>query len=83
MKLSSIAVALSLALASTGAYAFTCGKHMKAIDEALAKNPKLSEAQMSDVKKYRADGEAAHKAGKHQDSLDTLAKAEKILGVKM
>lgn len=83
MKLSSIAVALSLALASTGAYAFSCPKHMKAIDAALAMNPKLSEAQMSDVKKYRADGEASHKAGKHQDSLDTLAKAEKILGVKM
>ena len=81
MKLASIAVALSLALASTGAFASSCPKHMKAIDEALAKNPKLSAAQMSDVKKFRADGEAAHKAGKHQDSMDALAKAEKILGV--
>lgn len=82
MKLRSIAVALSLALASTGAFASSCPKHMKAIDEALAKSPKLSAAQMSDVKKFRADGEAAHKAGKHQDSMDALAKAEKILGVK-
>lgn len=82
MKLSSIAVALSLALASTGAFAFHCPKDMKAIDAALAKNPKLSAAQMSDVKKYRADGEAAHKAGKHQDSVDTLAKAMGILGIK-
>ncbi len=82
MKLSSIAVALSLALASTGAFASSCPKHMKAIDEALAKNPKLSAAQAADVKKYRADGEAAHKAGKHQDSMDALAKAEKILGFK-
>ena len=82
MKLSSIAVALSLALVSTGAFAFHCPKDMKAIDAALAKNPKLSAAQMSEVKKYRADGEASHKAGKHQDSVDTLAKAMGILGIK-
>ena len=42
---------------------------------------KVSAAQMSEVKKFRADGEASHKAGKHQDSVDTLAKAMKILGI--
>lgn len=83
MKLHSMIVALSLALASSGAYASSCPKHMKAIDEALAKNPKLSEAQMTDVKKFRAEGETLHKAGKHQDSVDALAKAEKILDIKM
>jgi hypothetical protein len=36
---------------------------------------------MSEVKEYRAEGEKLHKAGKHQESLDALAKAEKILGV--
>jgi hypothetical protein len=82
MKLRSIAVALSLALASTGALAFHCPADMKKIDGALAKNPQLSAAQMSEVKKYRADGEAFHKAGKHQDSVDTLAKAMGMLGVK-
>ena len=81
MKLRSMIVALSLALASSSAFAGSCPKHMKAIDEALAKNPKLSAAQMSDVKKFRAEGETMHKAGKHQDSVDALAKAEKILGV--
>lgn len=81
MKLRSIVVALSLALISTGAFAFHCPKEMKAIDDGLAKNPKLSEAQMTDVKKFRAEGESLHKAGKHQDSLDTLEKAKKILGV--
>jgi hypothetical protein len=54
---------------------------MKKIDEAMAKNPKLSAQQMTDVKKFRADGEAFHKAGKHQESVDTLAKAMKILGI--
>ncbi len=82
MKLHSIAVALSLALASTGALAFHCPADMKKIDEALAKNPKLSASQAADVKKFRAEGETLHKAGKHQESVDTLAKAMGILGVK-
>lgn len=71
----------ALMLASFMAFAFHCPVDMKKIDEALAKNPKLTEAQMTEVKKLRADGEAAHKAGKHQDSVDTLAKAMKILGI--
>jgi hypothetical protein len=71
----------ALALASATALAFHCPADMKKIDAALAKSPKLSAQQMSDVKKYRADGEALHKAGKHQDSVDTLAKAMKILNI--
>ncbi|MBI4194914.1 MAG: hypothetical protein HY526_07540 [Betaproteobacteria bacterium] len=82
MKIRSIIVASALALASTSAFAFSCPKHMKAIDAALSK-AKLGDAQMAEVKKYRAEGETFHKAGKHQDALDTLAKAEKILGIKM
>ena len=77
-----IAVFTALALASAAALAFHCPADMKKIDEALAKNPNLSAAQMSEVKKYRADGEALHKAGKHQESVDTLAKAMKILNIK-
>ncbi len=71
----------ALMLASFTAFAFHCPVDMKKIDEALAKNPNLSEAQMTEVKKLRADGEAFHKAGKHQDAVDTLGKAMKILGV--
>lgn len=82
MKFRSIVVALSLALASGVAFASSCPKHMKAIDAALSK-AKLSDAQMADVKKYRAEGEKLHKEGKHADSLETLGKAEKILGIKM
>jgi hypothetical protein len=74
-------VGAALALASATALAFHCPKDMAKIDAALAKNPKLSAQQMSDVKKYRAEGEALHKAGKHQESVDTLAKAMKILNV--
>jgi hypothetical protein len=75
------ALAATLLFASSAAFAFHCPKDMAAIDAALAKNPKLSAEQKAEVLKLRADGEALHKAGKHQESIDTLAKAEKILGI--
>jgi hypothetical protein len=81
MKSRQMFFAVAFALASSAAMAFHCPADMKKIDGALAQNPKLSEAQMSEVKKLRADGEAAHKSGKHQESVDTLAKAMKILGI--
>jgi hypothetical protein len=66
---------------SAAAYAFHCPADMKKIDAALEKKPALSAEQMTEVKKLRADGEAQHKAGKHQESVDTLGKAMKILGI--
>jgi hypothetical protein len=81
MKIRQLALAVSLSVVSSFAFAFHCPADMKKIDDALAKSPKLSEAQMSEVKKYRAEGETLHKAGKHQESIDTLAKAQKILGI--
>ena len=77
-----LAVLAALAFASSAAFAFHCPADMKKIDAALAKNPKLSAQQAADVKKFRTDGEALHKAGKHQDSVDTLAKAMTILDIK-
>lgn len=77
-----LAVMAAAAALSSAAFAFHCPADMKKIDAALAKNPKLSSQQMTEVKKYRADGEALHKAGKHQESVDTLAKAMKILSIK-
>ena len=71
----------AMLFASSSAFAFHCPADMKAIDDAMAKNPKLSEADAKAVKQYRADGESAHKAGKHQDAVDTLAKAMKILKI--
>ena len=81
MKLKQMIFAAALALTSSVALAFHCPADMKKIDDTLAKNPKLTAAQMTEVKKLRADGEASHKAGKHQESVDTLAKAMKILGI--
>lgn len=82
MRIRSWLIGMALALASSTAFAFHCPADMKKIDEALATNPKLTPAQLAEVKKYRAEGEALHNAGKHQESIDTLAKAEAILGIK-
>ena len=76
------ALIVALALASSAAFAFHCPADMKKIDEALAKKPQLSSEQMAEVTKYRAEGETLHKAGKHQESVDTLARAMKILDIK-
>jgi len=81
MKLRTLIAAVALAAASVTAFANHCPMDMKAIDAALAKKPSLTTQQLADVKKYRAEGEALHKAGKHQESVDTLAKAMKILGI--
>ena len=70
-----------LALIAAPVFAMHCPADMKKIDAALAKNPALSAGQMSEVKKLRADGEVLHKDGKHQQSVDTLGKAMKILGI--
>ncbi|NMG74276.1 hypothetical protein [Aromatoleum diolicum] len=82
MKKSVIAGLCAMAL-SASAFAMHCPADMKKIDEALAKNPALTAEQMMEVKKLRADGEALHKAGKHQESVDTLAKAMKMLNIGM
>ena len=76
------ALGVALLFAAGTAMAFHCPKDMKQIDDALAKNPKLTEAQMKEVKDLRAKGEVEHKAGKHQEALDDLGKAKKILGLK-
>jgi hypothetical protein len=76
-----LSVATALAFASGAALAHNCPNEMKAIDAKLATNPKLAAADMDKVKKLRADGEAAHKAGKHDDSMKALGEAKKTLGI--
>ena len=76
-----LALFAGLLFAASAAFAMHCPKDMKAIDEALAKNPTLTAKEAADVKQYRADGEKLHKEGKHQESVDTLAKAAKILKI--
>ena len=76
-----IVLLATLALFSSTALAFSCPKLMKQVDAALP-SAKLSAAQMTEVKKLRADGDAFHKAGKHSDSEASLNKAKKILNIK-
>ena len=70
-----------LAFTSSVALAGSCPKLMKQIDDALP-TAKVSADQMKEVKKLRAEGEAAHKAGKHAESEAALNKARGILGLK-
>ncbi len=80
MKRLLIAAVLTAGLAAP-ALAGQCPKDMKQVDAALAQSPKISAAQMTEVAKLRAEGEALHKSGKHKESVETLAKAKKILGI--
>lgn len=43
--------------------------------------PGLSAEDAAKVAKLRADGEAQHKAGKHDDSMKSLGEAKKLLGI--
>lgn len=73
--------ALALGLLATPALAMHCPADMAKIDAALAANPQLSAEQLAEVKELRAKGEEYHKAGQHQESVDTLARAMAILGI--
>ena len=74
-------LAATLALTSSLALAHNCPNEMKAIDAKLATGVKLADADMAKVKTLRADGEAAHKAGKHADSMKALGEAKKLIGL--
>jgi hypothetical protein len=81
MKLRMLVAAAAFALAAGNAFAFHCPKDMKKIDDALAAKPNITAEQLADVQRLRAEGETLHKQGKHQDSIDTLAKAMQILSI--
>jgi len=81
MKTALVALAVASLFAAGSAMAFHCPADMAKIDAALAKNPQLPPDKLAEVKQQRADGEALHKAGKHQESVDTLGKAMKTLNV--
>ncbi len=76
-----LTAATVLVFASGAALAHGCPGEMRAIDAKLATAPKLAAADLDKAKKLRAEGEASHKAGKHDDSMKQLAEAKKILGV--
>jgi hypothetical protein len=81
LKKTAFAAATAVFLAAGPAFAFQCPTDMAKIDQALAGNPDLTAEQLAEVKQLRTEGEAYHQAGKHQESVDTLAKAMEILGI--
>ncbi len=81
MNLRKLFIAAALAAITTSALAAHCPMDMKEIDAALAAQPNLTAEQLAEVKKYRAEGEALHKAGKHGESVEALGKAKAILGI--
>jgi len=75
-------VVLGLGLFLAGAaWAHNCPNEMKAIDAKLATKPALSKETADKVTRLRADGEAFHKAGKHDESMAALGQAKKLLGL--
>jgi chaperonin cofactor prefoldin len=77
-----VGIAVVALLFSAGyALASNCPKDMAKIDAAM-KTAQLSPADKSKVETYRKEGEALHKAGKHQEAVDTLAEAMEILEIK-
>lgn len=81
MKLRILVVAAAFALAAGNAFAFHCPMDMKKIDDALAAKPNITTVELAEVKRLRAEGETLHNQGKHQESVDTLAKAMRTLGI--
>lgn len=80
-KLTTACVTLLLAGMSATAFAAHCPADMKQIDAALSSNTTLSAEKSAEVKKLRAEGEAAHKAGNHAESVQKLGQAKQILGI--
>jgi hypothetical protein len=74
-------LSLAVAVASGAAFAHNCPNEMKAIDAKLTGGAKLGDADAAKVKQLRAEGEAAHKAGKHDEAMKALGDAKKILGI--
>ena len=73
--------ATGILLFAGSASAMQCPADMRKIDAALASNTQLSAADKSKVMQLRSEGEKAHAAGQHQQSMDKLAEAKKILKI--
>ncbi|MCC7167364.1 MAG: hypothetical protein IT565_07320 [Rhodospirillales bacterium] len=71
-----------LLLAAGPAFASSCPRVVKAIDDYLAANPAPPADKLSKAKALRNEGEALHNAGKHAESMAKLGEAKMVLGIK-
>lgn len=76
-----LALTAAVMLFAAPVFASQCPADMAEIDAALAAGTDLSEADLQQVKDWRAEGETLHESGDHQASVDTLAKAKEMLGI--
>ncbi len=74
-------LAAAILFLATPAMAFQCPADVGKIDAAVAAGPALTAEQLAEVQKLRDEGDGLHSAGKHQEAVDTLAKAKAILGI--
>lgn len=74
-------IGTAMIVASGLALANHCPADMKAIDAKLATKPVLSATDAANVTQLRASGEELHKAGRHEQAMQALAEARKILGI--
>ena len=65
---------------SAPAFASECPTHVKKIDETMA-GANLNEEQRAEVQRLRDEGQRLHSEGKHQEAMETLTKAEEMLGI--
>ena len=75
-----IIAAIATAAMSVAAEAGRCPGDMARIDAAL-KSAMLSPADKTKVIQLRAKGAKLHASGRHGESIRTLARAKKILGI--
>lgn len=76
-----VAAAVAAFAVGSAAFASSCPREMKAIDDALPR-ASLAADRMAEVRKLRAEGEDLHKAGKHAESMAALGRAKALLGLK-
>ncbi len=71
---------VALTALSAPAFASQCPMRVKKIDAALA-GANLGQEQKAEVQRLRDEGQRLHGEGKHDESMETLARAERMLGV--
>jgi hypothetical protein len=81
MKLPGTLVLVISAWMSSAAMAQQCPDQLKRVDDAMAKNTKLSPEQLAEALKYRATGERLLKEGKPAECMDAANKALLILTI--
>ncbi len=76
-----LAAAVAFMFAAGPALAFHCPKDIAANKALIASAEKkgFDKAKIAEAKKLNEEAQKLHDAGKHQESVDTAAKAKKLL----